>query len=173
MIRSTGLRRRTLLASLALALAVALVIGLLLAIVEDLRDSQRRATGSERVLVQSSTNERLVIDMETGLRGFLVTFQDSLLAPWRSAVRDYPAAARKLEALTADDRRQLARARAVDAAVRSYANGYVAPLIRLARSNPAAARTPAVTMQGKRLVDAIRGRFTRLDAAEAARASAR
>src|SRR5947209_9113701 len=161
------------LASVALAAAVALVIGLLLATVEDLRDSQQRAGASERVLVQSGVNERLVIDMETGLRGFLVTREDSLLAPWQSAVQAYPAAARKLETLTADDATQQRRARAVDAAVRSYANGYVAPLIRLARSNPAGARTPAVTMQGKRLVDAIRARFTQLDAADATRASAR
>src|SRR5947209_13522327 len=106
MMRSTGLRRRTLIASVALAIAVALVIGLLLAIVEDLRDSQERASNSERVLVQSGLNERLVIDMETGLRGFLVTLEDPLLAPWRAAVQEYPAAARKLEALSADDRRQ-------------------------------------------------------------------
>src|SRR5689334_9230814 len=103
MVHATRLRRRTLLASGVLATAVAVVIGLLLANVEDLRNSQRDALASGRVLAQAATNEKLLIDMETGVRGFVITGRDEFLAPWHAARAQLPAAAERLESLNAGD----------------------------------------------------------------------
>src|SRR3954454_8534875 len=111
MIRATGLRRRTLFASALLAVAVAVVIGLLLANVEDLRSSQREALKSGHVLAQAAMNEKLLIDMETGVRGFVITGRDDFLSPWNAARTQLPAAASRLESLTSGDPSQQRRAR--------------------------------------------------------------
>jgi CHASE3 domain sensor protein/anti-sigma regulatory factor (Ser/Thr protein kinase) len=171
--RTTGLRKWTLLASGTLTLAVAVVIGLLLGSVQDLRSAQRSALASDRVLQQATQNEKLLIDMETGVRGFVLTGQDTFLQPWRAAVADLPAAARQLESLAASDPEQLRRARTIDAAIRDYATGYAAPLTRTARSTPTAARSIVATQEGKTRVDAVRSQLAQLEAVEARNADSR
>jgi CHASE3 domain sensor protein/anti-sigma regulatory factor (Ser/Thr protein kinase) len=171
--RSTGLRTRMLLASGVLALAVALVISLLLSTVQDLRDSQKLALTSDRVLGQAAANEKLLIDMETGVRGFAITGRDEFLAPWRQALKDLPAAARQLESLTQGDPDQMRRARSIDSAIRSYATIYAAPLIQAVRTNSQAARSFPATAEGKRRVDSVREQIAVLQAVEGRRAGAR
>src|SRR3954452_9203213 len=171
--RATGLRRRTLFAGGVLAAAVAVVIGLLLANVEDLRTSQRDALKSGRVLAQAAMNEKLLIDMETGVRGFVITGRQDFLAPWRAARAALPAAARRLESLAAGDPSQQRRARASDSAIAAYARNYTAPLIARARRSLAAARSVVETAEGKARVDAIRSQFATLDAIETRHADAR
>jgi len=157
----------------ALTLAVALVIGLLLATVQDLRDSQKLALVSDRVLAQATVNEKLLIDMETSVRGFVITGQEEFLAPWRQALARLPAATRRLESLTAGDPMQRGRARSLDNAIRSYATSYATPLIETARANPRAGRSIVATAEGKRRVDAARALFAVLQDTETARAAAR
>jgi CHASE3 domain sensor protein/anti-sigma regulatory factor (Ser/Thr protein kinase) len=162
-----------LLASGALTLAVALVIGLLLATVQDLRDSQKLALRSDHVLAQAAANEKLLIDMETGVRGFAITGRDEFLEPWRQAEAAFPGAARQLESLTAGDPPQAERARAIDAAIRAYATRYATPLLGMARTDPQKARSVSATAEGKRRVDAVRAQLSVLQSVESARAAAR
>jgi serine phosphatase RsbU (regulator of sigma subunit)/CHASE3 domain sensor protein/anti-sigma regulatory factor (Ser/Thr protein kinase) len=169
----TGLRRWTLLSGAVLVVAVALVISLLLATVQDLRDAQRLALGSDRTLQQAAANEKLLIDMETGLRGYVITHEEDFLEPFRAALRKIPVAAHRLERLTADDPGQLGRARAVDGAIGAYAADYAIPLIRTARRDPQAARGVAATRAGKRRVDEARTQIAALESVETARSAAR
>ena len=162
-----------LLAGGALTVGVALVIGLLLATVQDLRHSQKLALASDRVLAQATANEKLLIDMETGVRGFVITGRDQFLDPWRRAMAELPAATRHLESLTAADPAQLRRASAIDAAIRSYAANYATPLIQITRMSPARARSVVATEEGKQRVDAVRQQVSLLQAVEAHRAGTR
>ena len=70
-----GLTRRMVVASGLLALVIATAFAVLLSSVADLRTSERRARQSEEVLVVANRLERLVVDLETGQRGFVITGQ--------------------------------------------------------------------------------------------------
>jgi signal transduction histidine kinase len=155
-----------LVASALLALLVGAAFAVLLSSVADLRALERRARRSEEVLEVANRLERLVVDLETGQRGFIITRQDSLLDPWRRAQASLPGEAATLERLVADDPEQRARARAIAEATRSYLRDYSIPLVATARRDPAAARTLAVTDEGRQRIDTIRGEFDRFLASE-------
>ncbi len=79
-----GLTRRTAVASGLLALVVGCAIALLLASIAELRADERRALRSQDVLVAANHLERLILDVETGQRGFLLTGRDEFLQPWQT-----------------------------------------------------------------------------------------
>ena len=98
-----GLTRRMVVASGLLALIIAAAFAVLLSSVSELRTLERRARESEEVLVVANRLERLVVDLETGQRGFVITGQDRFLQPWREAQVALPAQASNLEQLVADN----------------------------------------------------------------------
>ena len=153
-----GLTRRVGLASLVLVLIVAAAFGVLLLAIEDMRASAREVLHSRAELTAAGQLEKLVIDLETGERGFIITGRERFLGPWHAALRRYPREARRQVELT-DDRAQEARARGIASAIRSYVRDYSIPLVEAARRGDAAARSVATTVAGKRRVDAIRARF--------------
>jgi signal transduction histidine kinase len=162
-----------LVASGLLALVIGAAFAVLLSSVADLRASERRARQSEEVLDVANVLERLVVDLETGQRGFVITGQERFLDPWRHARAAFPEEAATLERLVANDPEQEARARAIDQATRDYLRDYAEPLVATARRDPAAARTVAVTDEGRQRVDAIRAQFDRFLTAERGLAAAR
>ena len=85
------------------------------------------ARGSEHVLRESYGLERRVIDLETGLRGYLLTGQDGFLRPYTEARDAIPG---RLDALTAitRDPAQRERARRLRGLIESYRRTYAAPL---------------------------------------------
>jgi signal transduction histidine kinase len=154
------------LASGLLTLMVGAVFVLLLLSVADLRSSEHLARQSEEVLVVASQLERLVVDLETGQRGFVITGEQRFLEPWEAARLSVPEQAGTLERLVAGDREQQDRARRINRGAISYIEDYSVPLIDAARRDPASAQTVAATEEGKRRVDAMRAEFDQLVAAE-------
>ena len=116
---SGGLTRRMVVASGLLALIVGAAFAVLLVSVTDLRTSERLARHSEEVLAAANQVERLVIDLETGVRGFVITGQDQFLEPWRAAQGALPEASATLERLTVVQEQHL-RARRITQAVTAY-----------------------------------------------------
>jgi signal transduction histidine kinase len=150
-----------LVASGLLALVIGAAFAVLLLSVADLRAQERLTTRSQEVLVTANQLERLVVDLEDGVRGFVITGQEQFLQPWEDARAALPAVSGTLERLTAggvQERRAQWLARVIDAYIRDYA----VPLIGTARRDPLAAQTAAVTGEGKRRVDAMRAEFDRL-----------
>jgi signal transduction histidine kinase len=162
-----------LIASGLLALLVGAAFAVLLSSVADLRGSERRARRSEEVLVVANRLERLVVDLETGQRGFAITGQARFLQPWRDARTALPEEAGTLERLVADSPGQQARARRITRATVSYLRDYSVPLVTAARRDPAAARTVAATDEGRGRMEAIRAEFDRFVASERDLAAAR
>jgi CHASE3 domain sensor protein/GAF domain-containing protein len=154
-----GLTGRMLLASGLLLLILAAAFTVLLVAVADLRESSRAAHDSEEVLATANELERLVIDLETGVRGFVLTREEQFLQPWHTARRSLPARAATLERLSAGDPEQARTARQITQAANSYVEQYAAPLINAARRGDPAARGVAATAEGKRRVDAMRTAF--------------
>jgi signal transduction histidine kinase/DNA-binding response OmpR family regulator/CHASE3 domain sensor protein len=154
-------------ASAVLAALVAAAFALLIVSVLDLRHSSRLAEHSNRVLASSSGLERLVIDLETGARAYVITRQPRFLAPWRNALVTFPPQAQTLQRLVRDNSEQEARATAIAQAVRSYIDDFSRPLVATVRAHGIGGGAAIVsTGEGKRRVDAIRARFDRFDAAE-------
>jgi signal transduction histidine kinase len=161
-----GLAGRMAVASGLLAVVVGTAFAVLLPSVAELRRAQDQAGQSEQVLVVANQLERLVVDLETGQRGFLLTGKEEFLQPWSAAQASLPGVAATLEQLVAGNPEQQARAARITEAGRSYLRDYSAPLIAAARRDPASVRTVPATEEGKRRVDAIRVEFDRLIATE-------
>ena len=167
-----GLTRHMVVASGLLALVVGAAFGVLLLSIDQMRDAATLSRHSESVLVAANRLERLVVDLETGTRGFIITGEESLLAPWSAARRAFPQVNRELNELAqvpVQDR----RARQLGRHIASYLNDYSVPLVRAARRGDASVRSAAVTGDGQRRVDAIRAEFDRLVATERALARVR
>ena len=168
-----GLTRRILVASVLLAVVVGAAFAVLLSAVADLRRLEEQARRSEEVLVVANRLERLVVDLETGQRGYLLTGADRFLEPWQAARTAFPAQAQTLERLVAGSPRQLARAQQIRRDGISYLENYSIPLIEAARHDRASATTAEATEEGKRRVDDMRAAFDQFVAAEDALAAAR
>jgi signal transduction histidine kinase len=162
-----GLTRRTVVASGVLALVVGSAFAILLFAIEDLRDASERARHSEEVLAAANQLERLLIDVETGQRGFVISGEERFLEPWDDARRAFSEQARTLERLAAARHAaQGERARRLARAGESYIRDYSVQVVEAARREPALARTTAVTDDGKRRVDALRSAFDEFAAVE-------
>ena len=161
-----GLTGRMLLASGLLTLVLGATFAVLLLAVDDLREAARATHASEEVLATANEMERLVIDLETGVRGFVLTREERFLEPWDNARRDLPARARALERQSAADPEQERTARQLALAASAYVEQYAVPLMESARRGDPAARSVATALDGKRRVDAIRAQFDAFIASE-------
>jgi signal transduction histidine kinase len=152
-------------ASSLLALVVGAAFAVLILAIVDLRGTTRDAKRSQDVIVAANRLERLVVDLETGQRGFLIIGEERFLEPWAAARSAFPDASRELNRLAAVPAQDIL-ARQITDAVASYIRNYSLPLVAAARRNGASARTVTATDEGKRRVDAIRQQFDRFLAAE-------
>ncbi len=162
-----------LLAVAAGAIAVAVGVALLLGGIIDLRGSADSALHSDGYLVRVIDVERSVVDAETGLRGYVITGQPLFLAPLRRAQQQLPPEATALAQMAASQHAFTGQADALAAAARAYMSGYVATLLGQMATDPAAARTLAATLQGKRVVDNIRTRTAALEGLVSGRQASR
>jgi signal transduction histidine kinase len=161
------LTRRTAAASVLLSVVIGGAFFLLALAIEALRDSKGRANHALEVRAAARQMERLVIDIETTQRGFVVTGDTRLLTPWYQARTDFARQAASLERLAAaGGAGQGARAHQITRAVDAYIREYAVPLVATARHDPGSARTPAVTEEGKRRVDALSARLGQFTARE-------
>ena len=161
-----GLTRRTIAVSAVLALVIGAVFAVLVGAIGEQRDSASLATRSEEVIARAFALERLVLDLETGQRGFLVTREEIFLEPWREARASYRAASEGFVAAAARVDDGLPEAQRIVSVIDAYVRNYSVPLVAAARRGEASARSSAALDEGKRRVDAIRGLFGRFVAAE-------
>jgi CHASE3 domain sensor protein len=117
------------------------------------------------VLASASDLERLVVDLETGERGFVITGDEGFLEPWTAAQSSLPAATSELEGL-ASGPVQRARAGRITAEVNSCLRDYSAPVVVAARRGDPSAGSLATARDGRRRVDALRTRLDQLCATE-------
>lgn len=128
--------------------------GLFLAIGE-LRSADVQATRSATDLSAADRIERRLVDLETGLRGFVLTGEEQFLEPWNEGRDAFPREVDELAART-EDPTQAGRLRAIATAGAAYIEDYGVPLIEAVRSGDPSARTVTTTELGKRRVDELR-----------------
>jgi signal transduction histidine kinase/CHASE3 domain sensor protein len=169
-----GLTRRTIVASAVLALLVGAAFGVLIREVIQERDSADEAIRSQQVIDAANRLERLVLDLETGQRGFVITGNERFLQPWLAARNAYPQLTDALETATGGGVGEQAQAaREITAAIDSYIANYSVPLVEAARRGERSAASDRALDEGKRRVDALRAQFDRFVDVERARFVAR
>lgn len=166
-----SLSARMMAASVVLAILVAAGFAILIHSVSTLDAARGREAHSKDVTVATVVLEKLVIDLENGFRGFVLSGNDRVLRPFNRARAQLPRRLRALESLVSANPAQTRRARALAIAIEDYIQ--IAVLITgIAQDNPAAARTVIATEEGNRHTDQIRSRFAGLLSAENAVAAA-
>jgi signal transduction histidine kinase/CHASE3 domain sensor protein len=156
--------------------AAAIVVGSLIvgfaATVSGYRSIRHQTRAEERAdsaAIAGLRIEKLVLDLETGTRGFALTGDDRFLQPWRAAQRELPAQVALLRSATSDP-----EADRIDAKWRAYMRDWSRPVIALARTDRPAAGGRVAQGGGKRRIDALRRLLDReidssLQAAETSR----
>lgn len=162
-----GLTFRVALASALLSVLIGGVFAVLVGAFAGMRDAAGLARRSERVLAAANDLERLVVDLETGQRGFLITRDDAFLQPWTEARASFDGQAAELRRLaSAHHSGQAARAARIAEDGRSYIRDYSEPLVRATKADPAFVPATTVSTEGKQRLDRIRGQFTQFVAFE-------
>jgi signal transduction histidine kinase len=167
-----GLTRRTILASSLVALLIGGAFAVLLVATLDQRHAQKLAGHSRAELVDAEGLLKLVVDLETGLRGFVITEQERFLEPWKYARIAFPEQANALADFV-DDPVQARRVRRLQQDGLSYIRDYSVPVVNAVRRHDPYARSVATTEDGKRRVDALRADFDRFASSERASVEAR
>ena len=150
-----------------LALVLVLISGtfaVLLVSVSDFGRESRSAGRAERILSVSAAAERHVVDVETGLRGYLLTGDPKFLEPYHSGRLSYPADLAHMDLLITNPGQRRAL-RELRRATDAYVEGYAVPL-RLRGAYLSTAEIAAATDDGKRRLDALRARFDAFNRAE-------
>jgi signal transduction histidine kinase len=143
--------------------AVALV--LLLNAISNQKNAANYAQRAEQAVAASSRLERLVVDMESGVRGYLLTGAGRFLDPYRKALVLYPTASGTLiETATTSSTQTMAGG--IQQHIDDYVNNYLRPLLVLSHKSPKRARSVVETGEGKERVDELRGMFSSFDVAE-------
>jgi signal transduction histidine kinase len=169
----SGLVARIGLSAAGVAVGLAIVFGFMFVAIVSLRNRSVEARHSQQVISAANRLQTLVVDLETGVRGFALTRDDLYLDPWRRARRRYPRAITTLLDLTRDNPDQHRRAMAIKRAIERYFRTYSVPVVGFLRRNPEAAPDIATAEEGRQEVETIRNYFERFLATETALSEAR
>ncbi|MEA2623745.1 MAG: hypothetical protein QOH61_2655 [Chloroflexota bacterium] len=155
-----GLTRRLVAAAAALILLIGASFGGLLWAIVQLRSADAAVTAASTNLRAALELQKLLIDMETGVRGFVITHEERFLEPWLAGRQTFPGSAEQLAGQGSSSPVQAARLRAIVTSGQSYIDDYGQPLIEAARSRDPSASSVASTEQGKARMDELRSLFT-------------
>jgi signal transduction histidine kinase/CHASE3 domain sensor protein len=146
-----GLGARILIAGGIVVLFLVVEFVLVLRQFQHVRTLTRSEQRAEQSVVAASRVEKLVLDLETGTRGYLITRDRRFLAPSRVARTSLPAETRAFQALApgpvSDE---------VAVGARAYIRDWAVPVAAIARVSGDAAVVEAATREGKRRVDELR-----------------
>ncbi len=153
--------RRTVLVPFVAALIIA---GAALWAAYELSASMQWVDRSDQVIRQSGRLQGLLVDMETGERGYLITGNDALLQPYREASKQIDSEYQALYSMVADNPPQQARLEKLRVSLNRW-RGYAGQMIALRRAGGAYANLQT-NLIGKEEVDEIRGQMAAFQSAE-------
>jgi len=154
--RTVSLRDRMLLASIALA---AIVVGVFVATilaVSAARTATKQEARSKNLTVQALRLEKLLLDIESGVRGFAFTRDKRFLQPYHAAKKALPEQRRAFASLAADQPLQEKRAKDINYAIQTYIATFADPVVDF--SNRKAAEL-AYTNEGRTQATELHGQF--------------
>jgi signal transduction histidine kinase len=159
---SVSLQTRMVLAS---ALLAALVVGVFVALILALaaaREATKHESRSKVVKAAALRLEKPVLDLETGIRFFVLTGKTRFLEPYHEAKRALPARLESFEKFASREPRQSLNTMRLTTKIQSYLTDYAERIVHF--RNLGASRQ-AYQIEGRRRTEEIRSRFKRfLDA---------
>jgi signal transduction histidine kinase len=161
------MRRQSLLGRVVfVASGVAALVGVLFAValvaILSLRHAESRESRSKDVAVQTLRVRALYADLESSLRGYVLSESPRFLTSFHATQKKVPPALDKLRALVANDAQQRARVDQVRADINDYVQLYAENVIRIAEISSAAARGPAAGEEAKHWTQQIDGTLDNL-----------
>ena len=152
-------------------IALALVAGMLTWQLARMSDANSQVAHSDHVISETDRAMDLLVDMETGLRGYLLTGHHLFLEPYHVGSRDLDPALSLIQGLVRDNPSQTVTVEALRRRVgdwRRYGE-------RMIASGPSTDKPqdPALSVEGKTLFDAVRKKAAELLTAEQALRDAR
>ncbi|KAF0813378.1 Sensory/regulatory protein RpfC [Andreprevotia sp. IGB-42] len=148
--------------NVGLPLIIAMVSSaIFIALVFYLMSVSRWVDHADQVIGRSNLAFKLLIDGETGLRGFVITGKENFLEPYDNSTKNFSKEIKALKVLAGDNPGQVARLSRAEETYRKW-HVYAEKLIQLRRQNagisPAAEVTAVVTSEeGKMMMDEMRG----------------
>ena len=150
-----GLTTRLLLATGVVAVMVTTAFAFLFLAMTSVHRARDMATHSADESYVARDVRRILGDMETSQRGFIITGDQQFLGPWYAGRQKLPD---KLSTLInmVDDPGQAATAKQLQTDALSYANDYAAPLVEAARRGEDWVKSLRTSEEGKQRMDALR-----------------
>jgi signal transduction histidine kinase len=172
-----GLTRRMVIASALLALLTSSAFAVLVLAIRDQRSSAQLARHAQEVLAAANRVERLLVDIETGTRGYLLTGDNRFLQPAHAGEAGFAQASSELVDLTKILEQNetpgtltaihvSGTARAIKLKGEAYIRDYFRPLIAAAERGDPAARSVEQAELGRVMFDDIRSDFSTLEQTE-------
>jgi PAS domain S-box-containing protein len=115
---------------------------------------------TDRVIARAHFAQRLLIDMESGRRGFLLTGSEPFLRPYEEATRAFDGEWKALRGLVSHNPGPTRLLEEVSPAINSWRE-QTAGIIRLRRAGDPLARDEAAILRGKEMMDDIRDHLAR------------
>jgi signal transduction histidine kinase len=159
-----------LVASLALAAIVVSVFVALILAVSAARTATKQEARSKNLTSAALRLQRLVVDVETGVRGYVITRDRTFLEPYNNAVRQLPKRSESFKMLASSEPAQERDAKRITNAIVQFEDEYAEPVLRFSNERAAVL---ALTQEGKPRSDDIRRQFDRFILAEQALSKSR
>ncbi len=157
-----GLTRRMSLAVGLVAVALLAAVVVLAFSIRELDRSANAARDAEQTATTAEKVKSLVVDAETGVRGFAISGRDAFLEPLLSAQTNLPETTAALQNARLPNDRAQALADAIKDNARDYINEYANPLVSTLRTDPDRGRDVILAGAGKRRVDQLRDEINEL-----------
>ncbi|HEY4589560.1 MAG TPA: CHASE3 domain-containing protein, partial [Thermoanaerobaculia bacterium] len=129
-------------------------------------ENERWVTHTHEVLNELEGTLSALKDAETGERGYLITGDESYLAPYKTGVVDVQQHLDSLRSLTADNARQQRRIAALEPLIARRLEQLRRGLEAYQTAGPEAARATILTGDGQRTMDAVRWTVAQMIAEE-------
>ncbi|MER7933111.1 MULTISPECIES: SpoIIE family protein phosphatase [unclassified Streptomyces] len=150
-----GLVPLTAVTGAVLAVLIGVVFLMLLWAIQDARGSLQTARAGRPALDQAGAVQKVVLDMEGGQLGYVITRQDEFLKPWRAARAAFPAQAQRLVDISASDSQRRLALR-IQQSGQSFIDDYSVPLVDAVRRGDPDASSTARTRDGRQRVEELR-----------------
>ncbi|MBA4794841.1 MAG: CHASE3 domain-containing protein [Phenylobacterium sp.] len=133
-------------------------------------EATRWNTHTYKVLAEAEAVGSAMVDQETGVRGYLVSGDESFLEPYHAGLKRYAAAVETLETLTADNPQQQERIAALKGFAEEWRVGVAEVEIQQMKdpSTIEAARALEASAAGKKAMDGIRALLDEIRSTETA-----
>lgn len=111
--------------------------------------------------------QKNMLDMETGMRGFVITGDEQYLEPYNSSSRSWADNYNKLSLLIGDNPTQLQSLKAIEATIKSYVKTAGETAVQMKKDNDTSGLTNFFKQNsGKKIMDQLRTQFDSFLAAE-------